>query len=267
MYGPSPLCYPSPETSMYIRNRDEALDALSGVLALPERRDQIIQITVKVALCLDPDARRFLADCAAGLIEGGLEHMRRKRREMLDALQQQEQEGGEAILIVDSSTDQLLEAVGSAMDALRLADIIAQVFPELARQHQKWEIARAVLGEEQAIQDAVINTIKERKTGGTRVLGMMQKHVAEKIALSRPPWFEATPTIKGAIESVVAADGAVKTGTSHDPELVFKIIALDDTRAQLVLDMLSSAPDDAKTYINDIRQRIDQLLHLEEQNA
>src|SRR5262245_50633902 len=136
---------------MYIRNRDEALDALSTVLALPERRDQIIQITVKIALCLDADARRFLGDCASGLIEGGLEHMRQKRRDMLDSLQQQE--GHEAILLVDSSADQLLEAVGGAMDALRLSDIIAQVFPELARNHERWEIARAVVGEEQAIQD------------------------------------------------------------------------------------------------------------------
>jgi len=248
---------------MYIRNRDEALDALSAVLALPERRDQIIQITVKVALCLDADARRFLADCAAGLIEGGLENMRRKRREMLEAASQQE--GHEAILIVDSSTDQLLEAVGSAMDALRLSDIIAQVFPELARRHEKWEIARAVLGEEQAIQDAVINTIKERKTGGTRVLGMMQKHVADKIIEMRPKWFDAAGTIKKAIEDAVAADGAAKANTSMDPELLFKIIALDDTRAQLMLDLLAGNPAEARVYLGEVRSRVDQLLSLEEQ--
>ncbi|MBI2931988.1 MAG: hypothetical protein HYY16_10090 [Planctomycetes bacterium] len=250
---------------MYIRNRDEALDALSAVLALPERRDQIIQITVKVALCLDPDARRFLADCAAGLIEGGLDYMRRKRREMLDSLSQQE--GQEAIILVDSSQDQLLEAVGSAMDALRLADIIAQVFPELARRHEKWEIARAVLGEEQAIQDAVINTIKERKTGGTQVLDMMQKHVADKIDALRPKWISSAPTLRAAVADVMGTDGQAGPGTSGDPELIFKIIALDDTRAQLVLDLTPANPGEAKTYVNDIRTRVDQILALEEQNA
>jgi hypothetical protein len=251
---------------MYIRNRDEALDALSAVLALPERRDQIIQITVRIALCLDADARRFLGDCAAGLIEGGLEHMRKKRREMIDAASSQE-EGNEAIILVDSSSDQLLEAVGGAMDALRLADIISQVFPELGRKHQKWEVARAVLGEEQAIQDAVINTIKERKTGGTRVLGMMQKHVADKILANRPPWIDSADTIKKAIDDAIAADGGPKPGTGNDPDLIYRIIALDDTRAQLVLDLQAGNPAETKVYLNEIRTRIDQLVSLEQQNA
>ncbi len=251
---------------MYIRNRDEALDALSAVLALPERRDQIIQMTVRVALCLDADARRFLADCAAGLIEGGLEHMRKKRREMIEAASA-EDDGHEAIILVDSSSDQLLEAVGGAMDALRLADIISQVFPELSRKHANWEIARAVLGEEQAIQDAVINTIKERKSGGTRVLGMMQKHVADKITASRPPWIESASTVKKAIEEAIAADGGPKPGTGNDPELVFRIIALDDTRAQLVLDLQAGNPAETRLYLSEIRNRIEQLINLEQQNA
>src|SRR5262245_28491558 len=107
---------------MMIRSKDEAMDALSAVLALTERREQIIQITVHVAMCLDPDARRFLMDSQAGLIEGGLEYMRRKRQEMVEVAPPAE--GGEPILIVDSSTDQLLEAVGSSMDALRLSDVV-----------------------------------------------------------------------------------------------------------------------------------------------
>jgi hypothetical protein len=56
---------------IYIRSKAEALDAVAAVLALPERRQQIVQLTVRVAMCLDPEARRFLADCQAGLRRRG----------------------------------------------------------------------------------------------------------------------------------------------------------------------------------------------------
>ena len=41
----------------YIRNKQEALDALAETLALPDRRTQIIDVNVKIILCLHPEAR------------------------------------------------------------------------------------------------------------------------------------------------------------------------------------------------------------------
>jgi len=99
----------------YIRSKAEALDAVAAVLALPERRQQIVQLTVRVAMCLDPSSRSFLADCQAGLVEGGLEYMRKRRHDLLAATQQ---EAPEAIVIVDSTEDQLL-------DFLRTANVVS----------------------------------------------------------------------------------------------------------------------------------------------
>ena len=246
---------------MYIRNREEALDALSDVLALTERREQIIRITVKVALCLDADARRFLADAQAGLIDGGLEAMRRKRQVMMEAVSD---EGGEAIVLIDSSEDQLLEAVGQAMDALRLSEIIVQVFPEVGRTHQKWQVARAVVGEEQSLQEAVITAVKERTSGNTKVIEEMQAHVIEKLRATRPTWMESAVALKTAIEEFAAgADG--EKGT--DPVLLFNVIATHEDSARLVLDLLTDNRLEARAYVNEVRTRIEQLQALEERNA
>jgi len=247
---------------MYIRNREEALDALSDVLALPERRTQIIQITVRVALCLDADARKFLMDAAAGLIEGGLEAMRRKRQAMVEAVQD---EGGEAIVIIDSSTDQLLEAVGSAMDSLRLSEIILQVFPDLEKLHQRWEIARAVLGEEQSIQEAVIAAVRERSSGNTGVINQMQAHVVDKLKATRPDWFESAAGLRAAIDEFAAP--AEAGGKSIDPTLLFNVVAVNEDSARLILDLLTENRLEARAYVNEVRSRIEQLQELEERSA
>lgn len=247
---------------MYIRNREEALDALSDVLALPERREQIIRITVKVALCLDADARKFLADAQAGLIDGGLEAMRRKRQAMLEAVQE---EGGEAIVIIDSSRDQLLEVVGQSMDALRLSEIILQVFPEIAKTHQKWEVARAVVGEEQSIQEAVIAAVKERSGGNTEVINKMQQHVVEKLQATKPSWHESAASLKAAVEEFTAEAGQGEVPV--DPELLFHVIATHEDSARLVIDLLGSNKLEARAYVIEVRTRIEQLQALEERNA
>src|SRR5262245_9751417 len=150
---------------IYIRSKAEALDAVAAVLALPERRQQIVQITVRVAMCLDAEARTFLADCQAGLIEGGLEYMRKRRHELLGAMDQQE--GHEAIIIVDSSEDQLLEQVGVAMDALRISGIARQVFPDVRENHGTWEIARALLADEQPVRQLLIDAVRAHGSGNT----------------------------------------------------------------------------------------------------
>ena len=151
---------------IYIRSKAEALDAVAAVLALPERRQQIVQLTVRVAMCLDPEARRFLADCQAGLIEGGLEYMRQRRHDLIAARQE---EGPEAIVIVDSSEDQLLEQVGVALDALRLTEIVRQVFPAAREQHAPWEIARAFLADEAELRKVMIEAVRAHGAGNSEV--------------------------------------------------------------------------------------------------
>src|SRR5579862_2770136 len=110
---------------MYIRNQGDALHALAQILAMPERREQIVQVTVKIMLCLDAEPRTLLCDCQSLLIEDGLDALRLKRRE---ALEHQE---SIPVVILDPEGDRLFEAAATALDALRLTEVVRNVFPDL----------------------------------------------------------------------------------------------------------------------------------------
>ncbi len=236
---------------IYIRNKAEALDAVAAVLALPERRQQIVQLTVRVAMCLDAEARTFLADCQAGLIEGGLEYMRKRRHELIAA---QQQEAPEAIVIVDSNEDQLLEQVGMALDAMRLSEIVRQVFPHVREAHAPWEIARAFLASEEEMRQVMIESVRAHGAGNSALYEKGRAFVERRIDAVRPGWMATLPTLQAACEEVAPGD----------PHLL-PAIAVDDMRAKLVLDLLAGPRDEAVEYLRTVKQRIDTLHQLESQ--
>ncbi len=235
---------------IYIRNRAEALDAVASVLALPERRQQIVQITVRIAMCLDAEARHFLADCQAGLIESGLEYMRRRRHEILSAMQE---EAKEAIVIVDSAEDQLLEAVGMALDALRLAEIPRQVFPGLRDQHPVFEFARAILADEAAMRQLAIDAVRAHGSANSALYDQLRKELLQRLETVRPAFGAALPTLEAACREANPA-GA---------EPLLSVIAVDDIRSNLVIELLANDRAEALEYLRGVQQRIDTLIDLE----
>ncbi|HVE40822.1 MAG TPA: hypothetical protein VNM14_13090 [Planctomycetota bacterium] len=234
---------------IYIRSKAEALDAVAAVLALPERRQQIVQLTVRVAMCLDPEARRFLADCQAGLIEGGLEYMKKRRHDLLASRQE---EAPEAIVIVDSSEDQLLEQVGVALDALRLSEIVRQVFPAVRERHDPWEIARAFLADEAELRKVMIEAVRAHGAGNSEVYERARQDVQRRIAAAAPPWVDDLSLLAKACE--VASPG--------EPQLL-AVVAVDDMRAKLVIDLLQTSKAEALEYLRGVTTRIEQLRRLE----
>jgi len=234
---------------IYIRNKAEALDAVASVLALPERRQQIVQLTVRVAMCLDADARVFLADCQAGLIEGGLEFMRKRRQDLIASRQE---DAPEAIVIVDSSEDQLLEQVGMALDALRLSEIVRQVFPAVRENHAPWEIARTFLAEEEAMRKIMIEAVRAHGAGNSDVYERNRKEVERRIAAAAPAWKEDLLLLQKACE--VAAPGEAQ---------VLPAVAVDDMRAKLVIDLLTTNKNEALDYLRTVKDKIDTLRRLE----
>ena len=237
---------------MYVRNKAEALDAVAAVLALPERRQQIVQLTVRIAMCLDADARSFLADCQAGLIEGGLEHMRKRRHDMLAA---QQQEAPEAIVIVDSNEDQLLEQVGMALDALRLSEIVRQAFPALREKHAPWEVARIFLADEEKVRQVMIEAVRAHGAGNSVVYDKSRAEIARRILAAAPAWMATLPTLQQACEEVAPGD----------PHLL-AAVAVDDMRARLVIDLLAGSRSEAIEYLGTIKSRIDTLHRLENES-
>lgn len=238
---------------IYIRSKAEALDAVAAVLALPDRRQQIVQLTVRVAMCLDPEARSFLADCQAGLVEGGLDYMRKRRHEMLAA---QQEEAPEAIVIVDTSEDQLLEQVGVALDALRLSEIVRQVFPSVRERSAGWEIARALIAEEESFRQVMIEAVRAHGAGNSVVYERDRAEIERRIAAAAPPWLSTLPTLEAACQEVAPGD--------HE---LLSVVAIDDMRAKLVIDLLATSRGEALDYLKTVTSRIESLHRLENEAA
>src|SRR6185436_20061006 len=98
----------------YLRTLDEAIDAVAEILEIPSQRDRLIQSTVKIMMCMNPEPREFMADSQALLIEGGLDALAARRRELLETLEAQT-----AVVILNPEEDGMYDAVGASLDALR----------------------------------------------------------------------------------------------------------------------------------------------------
>jgi hypothetical protein len=250
---------------MYIRSREDALEALGTVLALPERREQIIQLTVKVAGCLDPEARAFLADCQEGLIGGGLEAMRRRRRELLDSLRGDTQE---AILIVDSSEDHLLEDVGRALDVLRMAEVARQVFGSIREDLEAWEIGRAVLTDEEGVRRLLTDAVRSRGGANQAVYRNALEELRRRAAAMKPPWDEAAPALAALCDDAVLTPIHPEGRAQADnAAILFAVVAVSDDRARLLIELLASERGEALDYLGELRRRIDALYAIEARRA
>src|ERR1051325_2201602 len=101
---------------MYIRSKAEAMDAMGAILELPGRSAQIIQATVKVRLCLALEARIFMLDLQAALIDGALEGLKKRREaamaHLTDTKIRRRAPG------IDVKKDKLLDEIGAAMDQI-----------------------------------------------------------------------------------------------------------------------------------------------------
>ena len=237
---------------IYVRNKAEALDAVASVLALPERRQQIVQLTVRIAMCLDAEARAFLADCQAGLIEGGLESMRKRRHELLAAHQE---EAPEAIVIVDGTEDQLLEQVGVALDTLRLSEIVRQVFPVIREKHSAWEVARTFLAAEEEVRKVMVEAVRAHGSGDSKTYERCRAEMERRIGAATPTWMATFPTIEAACDEVSAGDLHLSG-----------CIAVDDMRARLVVDLLANNHAEAIDYLKTVKSKIETLHQLEKES-
>jgi hypothetical protein len=180
--------------------------------------------------------------------------MRKRRHELIAAKQE---EAPEAIVIVDSSEDQLLEQVGMALDALRLSEIVRQVFPSVREQHAAWEIARAILAQEEEMRAIMIEAVRAHGAGNSPVYERARAEIEKRLAAAAPAWKEDLLLLQKACE--VAAPGEAQ---------LLPAIAVDDMRAKLVIDLLTTNKNEALEYLASVKTRIDTLRKLEsEANA
>jgi hypothetical protein len=238
---------------MYIRHQEDALEALAQILDLPERRQQIVQTTIKIMLCLDAEPRSFLADCQALLLEGGLEVLRRKRRELLES------ETSVPLVVLDPEGDRLFEATASALDALRLTDVVRQVFPDL--HHERWIVARALLAREADIQAQLSAAIKAR--GQKDVLRCARGSVDSILAAQHPEWADRAGTLRAACVDVLKGASLTDPDSLHEEaDLLFELFAISDERAVGLLQAIDQSPEDAVRLVGRLYEALDAIRSL-----
>jgi hypothetical protein len=227
---------------MYIRTKEDALDAVAEVLELPERREQIVQSTVKIMLCLEVEPRMFMADCQALLIEGGLEAMRVKRRDLLDSIE------NIPIVIVDPEEDRLFEEAASALDALRLSEVVRQVFPPNGHVQERWMVARALLGKESVIQESLAAAIRGR--GDAEQFEKARLAVEALVMAHRPDWAERSATMRRACRDVLeGAELCARDRLEEETDLVFGAFAIMDAQAAGLLEAVDNDPQEAVALV------------------
>src|SRR6185295_17805603 len=233
---------------MYIRHQGDALDALAQILSLSERRRQIMQCTIKIMLCLDAEPRALLTDCQALLIEDGLDALRRRRRDVL------EHQETVPILILDPEGDRLFEAAATALDSLRLTDVVRQVFPDLRA--ERWVVARALLAHEADIRAQLSAAIKGR--GQADVVRCARASVDSILAGSHPSWNDRAGSLRAACVDVLKCARLADPDNLHqDADLLFELFAVSDDRAATLLVALDQDPEDAVRQVAKLYEALD----------
>jgi hypothetical protein len=249
---------------MYIRSKAEAMDAMGAILELPGRSAQIIQATVKVALCLDIEARAFLVDVQAALIEGGLEALRKRREAALAHLT--ETKIRRRAPGIDVKKDVLLDEIGAAIDLLKMVKILTEVFPAAGARHPQWEIARFIHENQGYVREAVEAGLRRR---GKPEHAALETKVIAKIEEKKPWWPEWADSIKQACGHYVhtlSKEGEVHPG-ANDPETLFYVIAMSEDRAREVLRRMAGTSKDLQDYLSGLRTRINLTLLAQEEAA
>src|SRR5262245_10998461 len=178
---------------MFIRTKDEAMGALTEILDLPERREQIVQSTVKVAVCMTVETRRFMLDVQAGILSGGLDGLRAQRVKALAQLR--ETQVRRRAPGVDVKTDTLLHSIGGALDLLKMVGILYETLPGVKERRPNWEVARFIHQNASYVRDIIEAGIRRR---GKPEHAALEKKLLERIEEKKPWWPEWADSIRQA---------------------------------------------------------------------
>jgi len=249
---------------MYIRSKSEAMDAMGAILELPGRTAQIIQATVKLALCLDLEARIFMIDVQAALIEGGLEALRKRREAAIAHLTDTK------ILRrapgIDVKKDALLAQIGAEIDLLKMVKLLSDVFPAAAIRHPQWELGRFIHEHQGFVREAIEAGLRRR---GKPEHAALEAKLVAKIEEKKPWWPEWADSIKEACVHYVhtlSKEGEVHPG-ANDPETLFYLIAMKEERARDVLRHMAGTSADLKNYLSGLRTRLNLVLLAQQEES
>jgi hypothetical protein len=216
---------------MYIRTREDAIENLAQILELPDRRDQIIQSTVRIMLCLEVEPRLFLADCQALLIEGGLDALRERRRLLVEAAENL------TVGFIDESEDRLFEDVASALDALRFVEVVRQIFPGIKA--DRWQIGRLISLYESGVREQIAEAVRGRSDPARADHG--REALETMISALRPAWSDRLGAIRSAcLETLKSLQNVDVDQLHEEAETLFELFAMSNDRAPELLEAIDA---------------------------
>jgi hypothetical protein len=212
-----------------IKSIEEARDALADVLQATGRPAQIIGMMEKIMFCRAAEPRRFLSDALDGLVKGGLEELREKRRKALEKkqaedaarakeLEAQIQEIARAtvdeaaataddsdapvpIVIVPPAEEiKVLEELGTQLDALNLAAVAREIFPDLKTKAQPWEVGRAIFLHEKEAREFLLQGARLKDHERATMLAPAWDAMQRLIENSKPDWARHAPEVKSLVD-------------------------------------------------------------------
>jgi hypothetical protein len=242
----------------YLRTLDEAIESVAEILEMPSQRDRLIQSTVRIMMCLNPEPREFLADSQALLIEGGLEAMAKKRRDLLEAL-----ESNTAVVILNPDEDGLYDAVGSSLDALRLSDLAFRVFPGLRGGYAPWQLARTLRRNPSRFEEFVSQGIRRRGGDGYR---KAQEGLERLIREDGADLGPRLTQVREACRSFFQKSRASETPVS-DTDAMVSLFAVDDERAARLEGAMKEGADAAEDLLRRTFECLASLRSIQEKAA
>jgi hypothetical protein len=277
-----------------IKTVEEARDALAEVLEAPERPRQIIGMMEKIMFCRAAEPRRFLSDALDGLIRGGLEELREKRRKALEKAQAEEaarakelvaqiqetsaerreeavDKAGEGvddsdapvpIVIVPPAEEiKILEELGTQLDALNLAAVAKEIFPDLKTKAQGWEVGRAIYLHEKEAREFLLQGARLKDHERATMLAPAWDAMQRLIDNSRPDWARHAAEVRSLVDEYFATHPPVNGGA--DATVMFEVLLMRDDHVRELLVLLGADRPAALDTVGALRGKLDQLLEFE----
>jgi hypothetical protein len=216
-----------------IRNLDEAKTALAEIFVLPNRRVQIIQMSVKMATCLDPKARKFLSNA--------LEVLVKRRGKKFSAPAGPKGPGtsttvaGAAVAPppggapVGPPVEEIPET--TEFDDLKMAGLVRDVFSETHQDIPEWQIARAILNDRDKLRENLIEAItaknaKDFELYNDKALAVFDLILGVQMKMGRSA-DKVTKFVRIVVERLNASDPALEIVKEETEQLISAVMMFD----------------------------------------
>jgi len=155
-----------------------------------------------------------------------------------------------------------LEELGTEIDALSLAAVAREIFPELKEQFQPWQVGRAIYMDESAARNALLQGARLKDNERATMLAPALDDLKEASSRNRKPWwFDSVGEIRKIVDQHFAAQPPAEGGATA--QAVFDVLVMSDPRAIEVLQLIRKDPAPGLEYVAKVRAKLDELMEFE----